>query len=228
MTLPAEITNIDVNQASLPASYENAKNALAECARIDECQSWASKAEALASYAKQADDDTLRKMADRIQARAVRRAGELLKQIEPDKGGRPAKTKDGADRSFTRKEAAAEAGMSERQQKTAIRTANVPEDQFEKAVESDNPPTVTQLSEQGKQTRKPKENVVDLQGRNPESFKVATRAQGMLRDAVEVAGKTDPATFVEGLLPHEQKQVREQIHQLDAWLDQVIVRLKDE
>ncbi len=39
---------------------------------VDECQDWANKAEALASYAKMADDDALRKLADRIQARAAR------------------------------------------------------------------------------------------------------------------------------------------------------------
>jgi hypothetical protein len=33
-----------------------------------------------------ADDDSLRKLADRIQARAVRRMGELLKQVKPSKG----------------------------------------------------------------------------------------------------------------------------------------------
>jgi hypothetical protein len=63
------------------------KRAIAECSRIDECQTWADKAEAMASYAKQSKDDSLRKMADRIQARAIRRCGELLKQIEPAKGG---------------------------------------------------------------------------------------------------------------------------------------------
>ena len=47
--------------------------ALTSCERIDECWEWANKAEALASYAKMADDDSLRIMADRIQARAVRR-----------------------------------------------------------------------------------------------------------------------------------------------------------
>jgi hypothetical protein len=47
--------------------------ALASCERIDECWEWANKAEALASYAKMADDDSLRVLADRIQARAVRR-----------------------------------------------------------------------------------------------------------------------------------------------------------
>lgn len=41
---------------------------------------------------KRALEDTLRKMADRIQARAIRRCGELAKKIEPSKGGRPPKT----------------------------------------------------------------------------------------------------------------------------------------
>lgn len=47
---------------------------------------------ALASYAKQADDDELMKMATRIRDRAIRRAGELLQQIQPSKGGRPNET----------------------------------------------------------------------------------------------------------------------------------------
>jgi hypothetical protein len=33
--------------------------ALAECERIDECKDWANRADALASYAKQAGHDTL-------------------------------------------------------------------------------------------------------------------------------------------------------------------------
>jgi hypothetical protein len=61
---------------------------LAECERIDECQDWANKAEALASYARQMNDDELRLRCDRIQARAIHRAGELLAQIEPGQGNR--------------------------------------------------------------------------------------------------------------------------------------------
>jgi hypothetical protein len=45
-------TNIDISSARLPATYEQAKLALASCERIDECWEWANKAEALASYAK--------------------------------------------------------------------------------------------------------------------------------------------------------------------------------
>ncbi len=79
---------VPVCDAPLPIVYERATKALAECARIDECQDWANKAKALASYARQSKDDTLRKMADRIQARAIRRCGELLKQVEAGQGSR--------------------------------------------------------------------------------------------------------------------------------------------
>jgi len=69
---------------------------------------WRNKAEAIASYAKQADDETLFNHATRIKARAIRRGGELLRAIEPTKGGRPpkngttldGKTPGGAPRSF--------------------------------------------------------------------------------------------------------------------------------
>lgn len=63
--------------------------------------------------------------ADRIQARAIRRCGELLKQFDGRQEN--AKQKGGGDRLFpTRSEAAADAGMSQRQVKTAVRVANVP------------------------------------------------------------------------------------------------------
>ena len=77
--------------------------------------------------------------------RATRRAGELLEQIEPNKGGRP-KTQVAADPSLSRKQVASDAGMSERQQKTAIRVAKVPEREFNKQVDGPTPPTVTALA----------------------------------------------------------------------------------
>jgi hypothetical protein len=70
--------------AKLPATYTSAREAL------DECATWAAKAEALASYARQAEDDALRRMAGRIQARAIRRMGELLQEIKRT-AGRPAR-----------------------------------------------------------------------------------------------------------------------------------------
>jgi hypothetical protein len=76
--------NISAANARLPQVYEDAKTALANCVRIDECQSWADKAAALASYAKQANDEELMRQATRIRDRAIRRCGELLKQIEAE------------------------------------------------------------------------------------------------------------------------------------------------
>ena len=68
------ISTISPANARLPQTYESAKTALSECVALDECKSWADKAAALASYAKQANDDELMKMATRIRDRAIRRA----------------------------------------------------------------------------------------------------------------------------------------------------------
>ncbi len=74
-------------------------------------------------------DEELMKMATRIRDRAIRRAGELLKQIEPAHGANQ-NIADGSDsKVFTRTEAAREAGMSERQQirfSAGIRAASRP------------------------------------------------------------------------------------------------------
>ncbi|WP_050742986.1 MULTISPECIES: hypothetical protein [unclassified Shinella] len=116
----------------------------------------ADKAAALASYAKQAKDDELMKRATRIRDRAIRRAGELLKQIEPQKGGDRKSgqyQKGGTSPLITRKEAAEHAGLSPDQAKQAIRVANVPAAEFERQVESPKPPTITTLAEQGVQKR---------------------------------------------------------------------------
>jgi hypothetical protein len=66
------------SDAPLPITYTEARAALERCDSVDECQNWASKAEALSSYARQARDHELERLAKRIRARAVRRAGELL------------------------------------------------------------------------------------------------------------------------------------------------------
>jgi hypothetical protein len=134
-----------IANAKLPATYTLAKRALTECEKIDECKGWADKAAALASYAKQSKDESLFKAAVRIQARAIRRCGELLKEFEPAKNQHDAQAAGGPSRT----KAAQEAGLSKRQEKTAVRVANVPEEEFEAQVESDSPPTVTALAEQG-------------------------------------------------------------------------------
>ena len=79
MNLP---NNMSVLDAPLPVIYERAKKALAECSRIDECIDWRDKAEALRSYARQAEDKELELLAKRVKIRAIRRTGELLLQFD--------------------------------------------------------------------------------------------------------------------------------------------------
>lgn len=208
--------------ARLPAVYEAAKTALAECSRLDECQDWADKAEAMASYAKQASDNSLRKMADRIQARAIRRCGELLRQIRPATG---AHLKKAGDCPLSRKEAAQEAGLSEHQRKTALRLANVPQAEFDRAVESDTPPTVTRFAELGTQ-KKPKP-LVDLGGIPPADFARATEAQGSLRRFAEFCQQHEPIRIAKAFKAHEIQPLRQHVHIIDAWLDHFICHLSE-
>jgi hypothetical protein len=74
-------TVIYIAQARLPALHEEAVTALAARERVDERQDWTNRAQALAAYAKMAKNDTLGDLADRIHARAVRKMGELPKEV---------------------------------------------------------------------------------------------------------------------------------------------------
>jgi len=147
----AELPNIE--SARLPAVYESARLALTQCTKVDECRDWADKAAAMASYAKQSKDESLFRMAMRIQARATRRCGELLTTFQTGpKGGHP--KGNGADTDpVSQRQVAADAGLSERQEKTAVRLAKIPEDKFNEAIEGDTPPTVTALATKGKPNR---------------------------------------------------------------------------
>lgn len=227
-TSPTALASLKYANARLPFVYDRARAALAKCFRIDECKDWADKALALSSYARQSQDDSLRKMADRIKARAIRRCGELLRQIEPARGANQnIHTAD--DTKVTRSSAAAEAGMSKRQKDTALRVATVPDESFEAQVESDKPPTVTQLAEQGRQV-KPKPAIVplvDLEGIPPHVFMSATEAGGHLRALADFARAHDPTEVASGFKAHECPAVRANVAVIDAWLDRFITTLEE-
>ena len=212
----------DVSQASLPETYTNAKTALAECSQVDECQSWADKAEALASYARQAEDEQLRKMADRIQARAIRRCGELLKQIPDGRDqGRNQYKEDWEGTRPTRSEAATDAGLSPHQKKQAVRTANVPDDEFEQAVESEKPPTVTKLAEQGTKKR----NIVDLGDRDPNTFNKAIHFVGMIERHKKELAQYNIEEIASTLNEDERDRVKKAIDAIDSINDQLATRI---
>jgi hypothetical protein len=207
-----------VRKARLPEVYQGAKLALEECTKKDECLEWANRAEALASYARQAGDEELRKMADRIQARAIRRCGDLLKEIESQRGKRNQYTvlREGALPKQTRAEAAHEAGMSTAQRKAAIRVSNIPDEEFEESIESDDPPTVTALAERGKRTRaKP---LVDLGGISPRQYQEATMLLGLVDQFMRDARKIDVGLALSGMKEHEWKGLVKEVQECAHWL----------
>lgn len=212
---------VNISQAALPATYQAAQMALSECSQIDECKDWADKAAALASYARQSEDDELERLAQRIRARAIRRAGELLKQIEPASGSHW-KSKSEGEHTFSREDAAREAGMSKHQQVQATRIANIPADQFDAQVEADKPPTISQLASQG---IKPRENIVDLQGRDPKEFNRALHYVGAFEMAAKELEDQPHETTLTVLNENERQRLRAAIARIDAITDKTITRI---
>lgn len=212
------LAQISVANARIPQTYANAKSALNSCVSIDECQSWADKAAALASYAKQANDDELMKMATRIRDRAIRRAGELLKQIKPASGARS-----DLGRASARGSAASDAGMSSHQAKQAVRVANVPDANFERQVESESPPTVTALASQG--TKRASRPLVDLEGRDPKEFNRSMHFVGAIQNYAAAIAKVDLDLILPGLTPEEVGEVRTYVAAVDAAHDRIITRI---
>lgn len=213
-----QLATIPMADARLPVVYEAAKTALANCASIDECQDWADKAEALASYARQADDDSLRKQADRIQARAIRRCGELLKQF--DGRGSPNKTE--GTHGISQRQAAERAGLSEHQQLQSVRVANVPADQFEREVESEAPPTVTALAQAGTKKREP---IIDLKGRDPTDFNKAMHFKGLLQEYSRDLSKWNLPDILPRLIDADRDAIRKLITEIDSIHDAIITRI---
>jgi hypothetical protein len=122
----------------------------------------------------------------------------------------------------TREGAARDAGMSKHQQVQATRIASIPEREFEEQVESDAPPTLTQLAQQG---IKPRKNIVDLQGKDPGEF---NRALHYVADFEEAAKELE-AQQHERILPtldeNQRARLRAAIQRIDAITDKVATRI---
>jgi hypothetical protein len=215
------LPSIPPSQARLPQTYEAARRALDACQSVDECKEWADKAAALASYARQSEDETLLKMAARIRARATRRAGELLAQIST-RGARTDLTSGGQPPEVTRTDAARDAGMSSHQQKQAVRVASIPGDDFEQMVEGDAPPTLAALAMKGIKARP--QPVMDLKGRNPREFNRAMHFLGAFEDYALAAEKMDLGVL-SFLTEAERRNLRAFIGRIDAIHDRIITRI---
>lgn len=214
------LAEVSIANARLPQTYEAAKTALANCAQVDECKEWSDKAQALASYAKMADDDSLLKLSRRIAGRAVRRCGELLSEFN-QQGKRSDKPFAG-DHGKSQADVAREAGLSEHQELQAVRVANVPEADFESQIESDNPPTVTALAEQGKRPR-PKPTMPEP----PPHYADATEVIGGLRHLNGLCERLNARHIAQAIEQHERGEIVGFLTNIEVWCDLFRNELED-
>ena len=209
-----------IPDARLPRAYEAAQTALAECQQIDECKDWADKAAALASYAKQSQDESLMRMAQRIRARAVRRAGELLAQVQAQ-GARTDLQPSMGDHTKSQADAAREAGFSKHQQVQAVRIAAIPEPDFEAQVEAPKPATLSQLAQQGIKPRP----LVDHKGRDPKAFNRALHFVGTFENYARDIERENIDAALDCLIDTERAALRAFINRIDAIHDRIMTRI---
>lgn len=230
-------------RANFPAMYEAARRAIELCNSTDEVKGWADKHAALAAYARMRDDRDLHNYALRIQLRAERRYGQLHKQLFPNRSkenlvqNRPAagdarqegdhlsentaknrgsSRQEGSRPSVTGTQAAARDGVTEHQLKTSLRIAAVPEEDFNRQVESPNPPTKTQLAEQGRMRRVPELDPA------AERFKAACAA---LHQFTTFCDSHDASETARTFGADDVEMARRCVSTLDHWLDAFVTNL---
>ena len=116
------------------ALYDKARTALAAAKRVDEAKDIRDKAVAMQVYAKQAKDRTLVEDATDIRMRAERRAGELLAEMQKNKGAVAGKTGRKGQPVLDAKPKLSDFGVSKTQSSQWQALAALPQDKFESVV----------------------------------------------------------------------------------------------
>lgn len=149
-------------------NYDRMKQEIANCDRIDDVKEWENKAKAMAEYNKQSKDKFAEAACKRIRLRAVRRVGELLEQIESEKGkhgshgnskGVNIETTRAGSFKNSRTATAKAAGLTPKEAYRATNLARIPIAKFEEEISKSKPPAVDALASLGvkHKPRKPEE-----------------------------------------------------------------------
>jgi hypothetical protein len=186
--------------------YDAMCRAIAEAYEVDEVKDIRDKALALEIYARQAKNVDAERDACEIRLRAERRAGQLLKEMEKAKGGRPAKTASTAEGVST----LADRGVSEGQSHRWQKLADVPEDQFEAALGGSAKPTTGGILASVLAEKEPK--------RDERALWLWGRLKDFERDGLL---DLDPNDLVEMMSDHMKGTVRRLAPLVAAWLDGV-------
>ena len=123
--------------------YDAMCRAIAEAYEVDEVKDIRDKALALEIYARQAKNVDAERDACEIRLRAERRAGQLLKEIDKAKAGRPPGNPSAGERDYRGAPTLAERGISYDQSSRWQKLADVPEDEFDDAIRGPAMPTTS-------------------------------------------------------------------------------------
>ena len=194
--------------------YENAKHWIAQYESVDEVKEYIDKAAAIEEYARRANDYEMEHQAARARVRAERRCGELLLTMEKAKGtqgqlngrdtsgGRTIRPPENKNRPLSNM------GLSKDQSSKFQQLANVPEDEFEKALNIGGAkPSIHSLLKSLKPESPPQRIV-------PEALDL----WGMLLDCEKKFFGQSCTVLVEEMTPAMQPDARRIIPMLIAWL----------
>ncbi len=130
----AAIMPLDQIRVGPLVRYDSLCRVMAEVYRVDEVKTIRDKAVAMQAYARQAKDQELIRQATEIRMRAERRAGELLREMEKNKGAVLGKTGRKGQPVLDTKPKLSDLGVSKTQSSRWQALAAIPEKQFEAVV----------------------------------------------------------------------------------------------
>lgn len=201
----------------LPAIYDAMCRAIAEAHEIDEVKDIRDKARAIEIYSQQARNFDNEFRAIRIRIRAEARCGELLREREKAKGtaglGRPPIGGRTMQPPNSETATLADLGISKTQSSRFQQLAQVPANDFERALAEPGRPSTSRILAEHGPAREKRENVVD-----DGALWLWGRLLDFERDGLL---ERDPAEVCATMLDHMRDTVRDLAPRVAAWLREV-------